>query len=398
MSAQAVAVTDFELELGGVERDIAELTERKRAAEIDTDGLRNLAYRSFQRASLTGEFADLDIAEVAIEEALAACPAWPDLWLVRAHLDFKVHRLGGVRRALARLDGLAVDSQARALQADLDLQEGRLEEALAGYRAAIDEEPTWSNLARLAHLLARMGDPDAADDLYAQAEDEITAKEMRSYAWVELERGALELRRGRYDHAAEHYRRAQRAYSGFWTVDEHVAEWLGATGRFDEAEAIYLDVVARVSRPELKQALGDLYAAWGHHDRAERWHRCALDAYLESAGRGEVHYLHHLADMCADLANGEGSSPAVRWAARDLELRENPWTQSALAWALYRDGALAQAVDLIDRALASGAQDTGLLRKAAAIYGAAGRTGEAEHLGRLATERDPRHGDFRAHR
>jgi tetratricopeptide (TPR) repeat protein len=386
-------VTDFELELGRLEGDIAELE----AGSLDADGVRTLAYRTFQRASLTGEFAHFDVAEAAIERALALCPGWPDLWLVRAHLDFKFHRLEGVKRALAALADMPVDSQARALAADVDREEGRLDDALAGYRAVVDEEPSWSNLARLAHLVARMGDPDVADDLYVLAEDEITAKEMRSYAWVELERGRLALGRGLYDDASEHYRLASRAYSGFWTVDEHVAELLGATGRFDEAEALYLDVVARVSRPELKQALGDLYAAFGRRAEAARWHGLALAAYRESAARGEVHYLHHLADLCLVAGDG-GAAEAVRWAQRDLELRENPWTQAALAWALYRDGQVEPALGLIERALGAGARDAALLRKAARILAAAGRDDEAARWGRLARERDPRHGDFRAHR
>lgn len=39
---------------------------------------------------------------------------------------------------------------------------------------------------------AKMGDRSGADQLYLEAEDEITVKEMRSYAWVELQRGVLD--------------------------------------------------------------------------------------------------------------------------------------------------------------------------------------------------------------
>ena len=394
-AAVASPPSAFALDLARLERDIASLGERRRRAALDPDGVRSLAYRHLQRASLTGEFADLALAEAAIVEGLEVSGRWPDLWLARANLDFRLHRLDAVRRDLAMLDGLAVDSQATALRADLCFQTGQYDAARRGYEAAIEEDPTWANLARLAHFVAKMGDVDEAHRLYARAADEITAKEMRSYAWVELQRGLLELQRGRYDEASVHYSRATRAYSGFWTCDEHVAELLAATGRFDDAVALYLDVISRVSRPELKQALGDLYAFVGDHVQSERWRRAARGAFLESAERGEVHYLHHLADVCADL--GE-TADAVVWARRDLDLRANYATQAALAWALHRDGQSSEAAELVERALQSGVRDARLLRTAATVYAAAGRADEGGRLGRAAVERDPRHMDFRAHR
>jgi len=51
-----------------------------------------------------------------------------------------------------------------------------------------------------------------------------------------------------------------------------------------------------------------------------------------------------------------------------LELRENFSTRAALAWALYRDGNLAEARAWIDRALRSGAVEARLFLKAAKIY------------------------------
>ena len=111
-----------------------------------------------------------------------------------------------------------------------------------------------------------MGDLDDADRLYAQAGEEITAKEMRSFAWVELQRGLLALGRGRTGDAGAHYERANRAYSGYWLVNEYNAELLGASGRFDEAVALYEKVLARAPRPEIQQALGDLYVFMGKPD------------------------------------------------------------------------------------------------------------------------------------
>ena len=181
-----------------------------------------------------------------------------------------------------------------------------------------------------------MGELARADDLYARAEDELTAKEMRSYAWLELQRGLLDIAQGRHDEALAHYHRADRAYSGDWLVAEHIAEAMAAQGHYQEAAKLYESLVARVPKPELRQALGELYSVMGDEDRAKPLFDAAEASYLESARRGEVHYYHHLADLYSDAIKNGGE--AVKWARQDIMLRENFATQSALAWALYRNG------------------------------------------------------------
>jgi tetratricopeptide (TPR) repeat protein len=231
--------------------------------------------------------------------------------------------------------------------------------------------------------------------LYIEAEDELTAKEMRHYSWVELQRGELAMTRGRYDDAETHYTRAESAYSGHWTVEEHVAELLGAKGELDAAAALYERVCARVPRPEFQQALGELYEFMGRPDAAEPWLERARTAYLASAARGQVHYYHHLVDFYADVRRD--GAEAVRWARKDLELRENFSTLAALAWALYRDGQLEESRATIDRALASGAKDAHLFHRAGTIHRAAS-AGDGEELLRMAAEMNPRRGNFHGHR
>ena len=84
-----------------------------------------------------------------------------------------------------------------------------------------------------------MGGDAAADRLYAEAEDELTAKEMRQYAWIEVQRGFLRFTHGRYAEARGIIERADQAYPDYWLVDDHTAELLGAEGRYAEAAALY---------------------------------------------------------------------------------------------------------------------------------------------------------------
>ena len=291
--------------------------------------------------------------------------------------------------------GLVDSIQGQQLNADINFQEGRYLDAKSGYERVIEDSRTWDNLVRLAYFKAKMGDEAGAEQLYGEAEDEISAKEMRSYAWVELQRGLLDLSHGRYAETRAHYHRADEAYSGYWLIDEHMAELLGAQGKFDEAVTLYEEVVGRVPKAELQQAIGELYALMGKPDQAQLWLDRALAAYDESVERGDVHYYHHLTDFYADVR--ENGTEAVRWARKDYELRQNFAAEGALAWALYRNRQFAEALHLMEKALSSGVRDARLFYHAAMIQLAAGHSEASKQLLAEAAQINPRHENFHTH-
>ena len=389
-------LSSFQAELNSTKTDIAGLEASLAMEPRDIEKLTRLAYRLYHLATLTEQAGVYRAAEKAIATAISQFGPQEDLCLLQANLDFRFHRLAQVARDLRIVPKLAERFEARPLRADLDFQLGRYREARAAYEALIEQDRTWDNLARLAHFRGKMGDPDGADRLYIEAEDELTAKEMRSFAWLELQRGVLDVARGRYEDAHAHYRQADRAYSGYWLVREHMAEVLAATGQPEEAAALYQQVIAATPKPELSQTLGELYLWMGLAPFAAPWLNRALAAYLESAGRGEVHYFHHLADFSADVRQ-DGAS-AVKWARKDIALRENFSTQAALAWALYRAGAIEEALVWIEMAMASGAVSAELFHQAAAIHKAAGNTRESRRLMDRASAINPHHAAFHVHR
>ncbi len=393
---RARAPTDYAVELARIQKDIAELEDGAFSPPVDIDRALKVLHRMYHRAQLTGSATDLQAAEAAIERALREIGPLAGVYLLKANLDFRLHRLEQAGQGIAALSRFAGSARIVALSAAIDFQRGGYEAAKTGYQSAIEKSPTWDNLARLAYWHWKLGDPEVADAIYRQAEEEIPAKEMRAYAWVELQRGLLDLSRGRYDEAMSHYRTAGHAYSGYWLVDEHIAELLGATRRFDAAVALYESVIARAPLPEHHQRLGDLHVFMGQPERARPWHDKALAGYLDSAARGEVNYYHHLAGFYADV-RGDGAQ-AVKWAAKDVALRPNFATQDALAWALYRAGRFAEAREVSREALSSGVKDAHLFFHAAMISLAVGNRDEGKELLRKAGERDPGYENFHAHR
>ena len=381
--------TDWDRELAALDAEIRSLQSAILGDPVDAERVTKYVYRLYHRASLSGSLSALSTVAVAVGKAIHQLGPAPDLFLLRAKVNFTLHRLEDTQRDLRAGAGLLESFEGRMLQADVALQEGRYETARRAYENLIEEQCTWETLVRLAHWQVVMGQDVAADQLYVEAGEQLTAKEMRTFAWLQLQRGLLDFAHGRLVGAASHYQRAGRAYSGYWLVDEHVAELLAAEGRLGEAIALLEKVVERVPRPELHQALGELCAQMGDAERGEWWYERALRAYLESVEGGEVYAFHHLSEFHARVR--EDAAEALKWAARDLALHENFTTEAALAWALYLDGQVDGAHRMMERALSSGVREAELFVKAARISQAAGSNGDGDRYLRLAAEINPRY-------
>jgi tetratricopeptide (TPR) repeat protein len=366
----ATTLSDYEVDLGRIEADLAEMGGAAFTAPVKSAETTLYVYRLFARSSLNGNLKELRAVEAAIDRAIECVGPAEDLCLLKANLDFKLHRLAETRRDLAMVPALAGRRQGQVLLSDLAFQEGRYEEARRALEALAADDSTWDVLARIAHIEGKLGDAERADQLYVQAEDEITSKEMRSFAWVELQRGLLDLGRGRVDDALAHYDCAKRAYSGYWLTEEQMGDALASAVHYER-------VLKKVNKPEVAEKLGKLYSADGKDTQAEQLFERALSDYLESAERGEVHYYHHLTEFFADVRrNGD---EAVQWARKDIALRDNFNTQAALAWALHCAGQSAAGIVHMEQALRSGVKDAALYKHAALIFEGAGEHAKAHH-------------------
>ena len=394
-SIDNAAPPGYARELAQARADIADLQAVLRTRPHDVERRVKVAYRMFHLASLTGRMADFDALLREVAAAIRECGPREDLCLLKANLDFRFHRLAEVKADLAMAPLLAGRVEGRTLLADIDFQEGRYQESRAALDRLLDEARSWDTLARLAHWHGKMGDPGAADQLYLEAEDDLSAKEMRSFAWLELQRGVLAITHGHYTQAGLHYRRAEAAYPGHWHIDEHMAELLAAEGKYDEAVALFTSVIARAPKPELRQALGELYLFMGRPADAEPCFDAALDEYLASVRQGGVHYYHHLADFYADAR--EDPAEAVTWARKDLALRSNFSTQGALAWALFKAGDVAESLRFIRQAVGSGVQDAGIFWTASTVSEAAGESAAAARFAAAANAINPHYANFHMH-
>jgi tetratricopeptide (TPR) repeat protein len=331
----AVAVparsSSYDAEIARLEAQIDEAA----AVPVNLESATKHAFFSYRKATLTSEYPDFQAAEKAIEAAIAAVGPSEDLLFLEASFHFKVHRLAPARETLARMGDRAGEPRMRAFAADLAYQEGRYAEAGEGYRAALRRARTWDNLARLAFFESRTGNLAAAEKLYLEAQDELTVKEMRSWAWVELQRGLLDLDFGRPAKALEHYRRAEEGYSGWWLIEEHIAEALGQLGRRQEAIELYRRILEKNRSPEFLSALAALLEESDPAAAAELDREALASFEKQSALYPEAalgHYLEHRLDR------GAADQGLLEMARRNVALRPGGEARLLLARAYAKMG------------------------------------------------------------
>src|SRR3954451_11638033 len=98
-----------------VSAEIAALGESALARPVDTErATRYVSYR-YQQAALAGDLLVLRALECVIDRAIALLPNPGDLHLLKANLACKLHRLDGVKSALAADPHAFASLEGRAL-------------------------------------------------------------------------------------------------------------------------------------------------------------------------------------------------------------------------------------------------------------------------------------------
>lgn len=171
-------------------------------------------------------------------------------------------RAGQRSEALASYDRVLAlepeNPEARLRRATLRVELGRDDEALADLRRLLELDPeSGSARLRLAALLGRRGEAEAALAEYERAIALVLSDEENAVAHLNLAR--LEEGRGDGDAAMAHYETALRYDPLLQAARLGLAAHLGHRDRYDEAAALYAQVVEAESRHETAR-LGEITA------------------------------------------------------------------------------------------------------------------------------------------
>jgi len=355
--------------LAEIDRDIAFWSERSEREPRLWLARTRLADEFLRRARLTGDFDDYAAAQQAIARAFDQAPVGAGPFLSRARLHFALHRLDGAESDLqAEQRRVVMDDRLRAaivgMRADLAFHRGQYEAALSGYRESLRLHRSVDGLCRLAHYQWKTGDFDGAEATYDAAEGELRGPAPMLRAWFDMQRGLLDLERGRWDEALSHYRNAGEDMSGWWLIDEHIAEVYALRGEREHARAMYIDLVARTGNPEFMSALAVLV----EDEEGLDWFRRARAAYEQRMAVFPEAALGHALEY-AILAR---DPRAVAWAERNHRLRSGGEACVLLARAYHSVGADERARDVIETVLATPYRAATLYAAATTVYDALG--------------------------
>lgn len=350
-----------------------------------------LASELLSRAQLSGSYEDYAAAERALADAFKVAVKGSGPHMMQASLDFSMHRLAKAESQLAAIDGYAVPpdpgdrAEIAAMRGDIAFYSGDYQGALVKYDEADALVPGAASFRRAIHA-ARTGSIDQADAYFAEAERAYRSPTRQTKGYMALQRGILDLDRGRLDDAMAHFKEADQIFPGRWLIEEHIAEVLNLQGKTRESEKLYRDIVRRTGHPEFIDALAGIAEARGDKAAAKRLYDQAWSIWTRRLKLFPQATYGHAIDHC--VARRDWPC-ALQLAQKNHEARPYGEAKIALAAAMLGNGRVAEARAMIETVLASRWRTADLHSIAADIYTASRMTEKAAEQLRLARAINP---------
>jgi tetratricopeptide (TPR) repeat protein len=380
------AVTATVTSREGLAAAIATLSSRVAANRSDERAAVSLADALMRQARVTGDTTLPQRAREVLDRTIDAT----DSYLARRMLGavlLSQHRFAEALDAATRARALRPDDTWNdGVVGDAAIELGRYDEAFAAFDRMASRKPSASAYARVAYARELQGDVVGARTALRMAIEATSAHDPESLAWTWSQLGAIELQQGQVDESARAYERALGAFPAHPYARTGLARVAAARGDLTGALAAYRALLAEAPTPELAAQIGDILLVQGDGEAAK--------ASWAEAERLEREGWAHEAPQPASLARllaerGLKSDEAVLLAREASQTRDDIFTNDALAWALYRAGAIDEAWKASERARRTGTRDRRILSHAAAIAEARGDVVTARTLAGQALEGHP---------
>jgi tetratricopeptide (TPR) repeat protein len=383
--AASAAPSPADRALGAAEARVARAPERP-------DAYVALAAAFLQKARETADAAYYTRARPAVDRALALDPGHygalrTRAWVLVGLHDFRAG-LTEARRAQALAPG---DWWNYGTIADACLELGDYECAADATERMVSLRPGLPSYTRAAFLRALFGDRPGAIAILRLAAAAAAPDDPESLAWTLVHLGHEHFAGGELAAAAGAYAGALDLLPGYYLALGGLARVRAAEGQYDEAIDLYRRAVERVPAPDLVAALGDVFAAAGEAEEAERQYALVEHVGRVAAATGNPDG-RQLALFYAD--HGRRPQEALRLARAEAATRGGVYADDTLAWALHANALDRAAARAAHRALRIGTPDAMLEYHAGVIAAALGRRARAARHLRRALALNP-HFDLR---
>lgn len=339
---------------------------------VDYPSRTELGFAFNAAASEQGDLELYRRAELVFDEALGLNPQYAKARLGLASSLIAQHRFADAVEQVYRAGGPETQSAPNlALLGDAHLGFGDYDLAAVAIERLVDIERSAPTVSRLARLRAEQGRSDEAVELAREALSlsEQLALRPHSAAFYHFQLGHFLFRAGDVEASTDSYRSALALSPSHGGAAEGLAFNLASAGELQAAAEAYSTLVVDSPAADLHGLYADVLRLLGQHEQADvqeqLGRQAAIESFDDSAERRHLvgYYVTRDPHVAVDLARA------------DLAERHDTGAYDALAWALHHNGQHAEAVEMIELALASGTQNPATLYHAAAIHHAASNDG-----------------------
>ncbi len=269
------------------------------------------------------------------------------------------------------------DSYAYGLLGDAYQEQGKYDRAGWAYEKMHRLVPSLFSHARLARFHWLHGDTEGAlRHLRLAVERGLTrSRSNENIAWAQTQLGEFHFSQGALPEAEAHHRAALSTYPGYHVATVGLAEVLAAQGHDQKAVKLYHDALQTIELPHYAAALGNLYRKLGRVDEAEQQYQ-RVEQLTSGTTLNEVLYNRMLAYFYA--AHDRNVENALVLARKELEQRNDIYTYDVLAWALYKNGQVHEALPAMAEALKLGTKDARLFFHAGMIHSYLGQAEQSK--------------------
>jgi tetratricopeptide (TPR) repeat protein len=350
------------------DRDIEFYTKRIREDKRSAADHVVLAGMLFTRSRNTGSTADLDGALQLARESIAARSQRNDqAFSLLASLLMAKHDFHEARTVAQAIDSIDPGNPSHlALLGEIELELGAYTAAATHFGAINYDGRNFTNGARLARWYEVTGHNDLARHYLRQAivdvdrRDDLPADQA---AWFHYRLGDLELRSGNVAAAdsqfviglAKHPDDV-RVLGGLARAALMSGEWQKAVDFGERATAVQLD-------PATLGTVSLAYSKLGDTAQAASYARAMTVSALKQPG--VIHRAWGL--FILDHGSAQDRADVLRRARLELRIRKDVYGHDIVAWALYRNGQLAEARKEMKLALSQHTEDVLLAEHARAI-------------------------------
>ena len=347
--------------------DLRILRAQQKIAKVPgkAEGYNELASAYMQKARETADFSFNASANDALDHSLSIEPENYDALKLRAKLQLTYHRFAEALETARRAETIRDDDHDVWGQiTDALVELGDYPAAVKAAQRMVDLRPDSSSYARISYLRALHGDTYGAIQAMNAAVKAADPNDREAMAWCRVQLGNELMNAQKLEAAERQFDDAIRIFPDHRLALQAKARARTAAGDLEGAVKIYQRDQTRTASADSAQQLGELYKILGREDLANQ----SLEKFevLEKENATLERSWRHMLNYWLD--NDKHLAESLSIARREYEVRKDIFTCDSLAWALFKNGDVSEAKQVINEALRTGSRDARINYHAGLVY------------------------------